>query len=316
MALYHLHAQAISRGRGDSAVAAAAYRSGESLVDERTGEKHDYSRRRGVEHAEIIASDQAPEWARDRAQLWNQAEQAERRKDAQVAREVEFALPAELSERERRSLVREFVREQFVSRGMVADVSHHSGEKPGREPNPHAHVMLTMRRLDSESFAATKEREWNEKELLKQWRSDWARETNRALERGGHDERVDHQTLKAQRQDALARGDSEAAAKLDREPQVHLGKVYHMEERGIETEKGNRYAGIAERNERTAALPEQRQELTDLQRQVKVLEKEQRRDDEQKVRDALTDMAGRHHSRTKARQQDRVRNQADDLMER
>ena len=305
MALYHMHVQAISRGSGESAVAAAAYRCGESLVDERTGETHDYSRRSGVEHAEIIASEQAPEWARERERLWNQAEQAERRKDAQVAREVEFALPAELSERERRGLVREFVREQFVSRGMVADVAHHSGEKPGREPNPHAHVMLTMRRLDGESFATTKEREWNDKDLLKQWRSAWARETNRALERGGHDERVDHRTLRAQRQDALARGDTQAAAKLDREPQVHLGKALHMEERWIDTEKGNRYAEIAEGNHRTAALPEQRQEITGLQRQINVLVKEQRRDDEQKARDALTELAARHHSRTKARRQKR-----------
>lgn len=309
MALYHLHAQAISRGRGESAVAAAAYRSGESLVDERTGETHDYSRRSGVEHSEIIASDQAPEWARDRAQLWNQAEQAERRKDAQVAREVEFALPAELSERERRSLVRGFVREQFVSRGMVADVAHHSG----KGKNPHAHVMLTMRRLDGERFAAAKEREWNDKDLLKQWRSDWARETNRALERGGHDERVDHRTLRVQRQDALARGDTQAAAKLDREPQVHLGKALHMEEREIETEKGNRSAEIVERNERTAALPEQRQEITDLQRQLEVLEKEQR-DDEQKARDALTELAAEHHRRTRVLR--RGRNQADDLIDR
>lgn len=309
MALYHFHAQAFSRGRGDSAVAAAAYRSGECLEDERTGETHDYSRRQGVEHAEIIAPDQAPEWARDRAQLWNQAEQAERRKDAQVAREVDVALPAELSERERRELVREFVRREFVDRGMVADVAHHSGQ--GR--NPHAHVMLTLRRLEGERFAAAKERTWNDKKMLQGWRETWARDTNRALEHSGHAERVDHQTLRAQRQDALARGDDQAAAKLDREPQVHLGKTLHMEERGIETERGNRYAEIAERNDHTGSLPKQREELTNLQQQIKALELEQQRDDEQKVRDAAIDLALQHHRLQEQlkQRQDQSRDQVD-----
>lgn len=309
MALYHFHAQALSRGRGDSAVAAAAYRSGECLEDERTGETHDYSRRKGVEHAEIITPDQAPEWSRDRAQLWNQAEQAERRKDAQVAREVDVALPAELSERERRGLVREFVRQQFVSRGMVADVAYHSGQ--GR--NPHAHVMLTLRRLDGDRFAAAKEREWNDKDRLQQWRSSWARHTNRALKRGGHDERVNHQTLRAQRQAALARGDDQAAAKLDREPQVHLGKTLHMEERGLNTDRGNRYTEIAERNDHTGNLPKQREELTDLQRQIKALELEQQRDDERKAREAAIDLAVQHHRRQEKpkQRQDQSRDQVD-----
>ena len=267
VALYHLHAQALSRRDGASAVAAAAYRSGERIVDERTGETHDYTRRSGVDHAEIIAPDQAAQWTRDREQLWNQAELAERRRDAQVAREISVALPAELAERERRALVRGFVREQFVSRGMVADVAYHHSQ--GK--NPHAHVMLTMRRLDGERFAAKKEREWNGRDALQQWRSEWGRSTNRALERGGHDERVDHQTLRDQRRDALARGDTQAAERLDREPQVHLGKTLHMEERGQQTERGERYTDIAERNKQTTELPRDRERAADLQRQLNTI---------------------------------------------
>lgn len=252
MALFHLHTKVFKRSAGASAVAAAAYRAAEKLFDERAKEEHDYERRRGVEGNEILTPDQAPEWAHDRAQLWNQAEQAERRKDAQVAREVEVALPVELSAQEQRRLVRGFANEHFVSQGMVADIAYHSGETPGGEPNPHAHIMLTMRRFDGDRFAASKERAWNEHDLAREWRKSWADRTNRALERSGHREQVDHQTLKAQRADALKVGDHEAAAKLDREPQVHLGKAFHMEQRGLTTARGIQAIGIAERNEAAA----------------------------------------------------------------
>ena len=252
VALFHLHTKVFKRSAGASAVAAAAYRAGEKLLDERAEEEHDYERRRGVEFTEIMTPAQAPEWARDRSQLWNQAEAAERRKDAQVAREVEVALPAELDEQKRRELVRGFVHEHFTSQGMVADVAHHSGEKPGREPNPHAHIMLTLRRFDGDRFAASKERAWNEHDLAKSWRKSWADRTNRALDRDGHCVKVDHRALKVQRQEALKVGDHEAAAKLDREPQVHLGKAYHMELQGFRTARGIQALEIAKRNDAKA----------------------------------------------------------------
>ena len=134
MAIYHMHAEVISRARGGSAVAAAAYRSGEKLVDERTGEAHDYSRRDGVDGAEIVAPEGAPEWARDRERLWNEAEAAEKRKDSQVAREVRVALPRELDPEQRHGLVREFAKAEFAERGMVADVSYHDGNSGNRMP--------------------------------------------------------------------------------------------------------------------------------------------------------------------------------------
>ena len=265
MALYHLSAKALSRSSGASSVAAAAYRSGEDLTDERTGDRHDYSRRSGVDHAEIIAPDQAPDWVRDRAQLWNAAEAAERRRDSQVAREVMVALPKELEAQKQRGLVREFCRQEFAGQGMVADVAYHG---TGSE-NPHAHILLTMRRIEGQGFGK-KERAWNGKERLEGWREAWADRTNRALERAGSAERIDHRTLKEQRQEALDRGDLGKAAELDREPQVHLGKALYMEAKNISTEIGTRFLEIAERNlER--ALERGRQQFWKVYRELRSL---------------------------------------------
>ena len=220
MAIYHMNAMVISRGSGGSAVAASAYRSGENIEDERTGETHDYARRSGVDGTEIIAPDGAGDWVRDRDRLWNAAESAEKRKDSQVAREVRVALPSELDPEQRRELVRDFASREFVERGMVADVAYHGG---GGE-NPHAHIMLTTRTLTAEGFGA-KDRSWNSKELLAEWREQWADHANRALERAGSRERIDHRTLAEQRQEAIERGQLDRAEKLDRDPQIHLGKA-------------------------------------------------------------------------------------------
>lgn len=266
MAIYHLSAQALSRSSGDSAVAAAAYRAGESLPDERTGERHDYARRSGVEAAEIVAPDGAPAWARDRAALWNAAEAAERRKNSQVAREVRVAIPAELDRRSRMALVREFAREQFAGRGMVADIAWHGFDGE----NPHAHILLTMRRLDGSGFARTKERSWNSKDALRGWREAWGRDANRALERAGSAERIDHRTLKAQREDALDRGDHAAAAELDREPTIHVGKAAaHLEARGVRTERGERHLELDGRNRERRGARERSQLIDRLRRQLR-----------------------------------------------
>ena len=226
MAIYHMHATVISRASGGSAVAAAAYRSGEKIIDERTGEAHDYSRRSGVDGAEIIAPEGAPDWVRDRDRLWNAGEAAEKRKDSQVAREVRVALPRELDPDQRRELVREFVKAEFAGRGMVADVSYHDGNSG----NPHAHILLTTRELNSDGFGG-KDRSWNSKELLSGWREQWAESANRALEGAGSVERIDHRTLAAQRDEAIGRGQGARAEKLDRDPEIHLGKAAWMERR-------------------------------------------------------------------------------------
>ena len=220
MAIYHIQASVISRSSGGSAVAAAAYRSGEKLTDERTGEQHDYSRRSGVDGSEIIAPEGAADWVRDRDRLWNAGELSEKRKDSQVAREVRVALPRELDPEERRELVREFAKAEFTGRGMVADVSYHDGTSG----NPHAHILLTTRQLKSDGFGG-KDRSWNDKELLLRWREQWAERANRAMDRAGSRERIDHRTLAEQRQEAIERGQVKRAAKLDRDPQIHLGKA-------------------------------------------------------------------------------------------
>lgn len=212
MAIYHLRAKMISRSKGQSTVAgaayrsgghsathAAAYRSGEKLRDERTGRTFDYGRKQGIVHTEIIAPQNAPEWAYSRSSLWNRVEQAEKRKDSQLAREIEISLPRELSPRQRVGLVRSFVWEQFVSKGMIADIAIHCPKASDGKDQPHAHIMLTLRPLkpDGSGFG-NKERAWNEHALLERWREQWATAANQALEDASSRERIDHRTLQAQ----------------------------------------------------------------------------------------------------------------------
>ena len=262
MAIYHLSAKVIGRKAGRSSVAAAAYRSGGRLRDARQGVEHDYSCKGGVVHAEILAPENAPDWMRDRDRLWNAVEAVERRKDAQLAREIEVALPRELDRAARLELVRGFVGREFVGRGMIADLAIHEGRaRDGRE-QPHAHVMLTMRELTGDGFG-NKARDWNAPERLIGWREAWAREANRALERAGRSERIDHRTLEVQREEARDRADRERGAgrpalalvhdrdavALDREPEPKIGPAAAaLERRGIETERGAAFREVAARN--------------------------------------------------------------------
>ena len=260
MAIYHLRATMISRSQGRSATAASAYRVAERIEDRRTGLTFDYAARSGVDHTEILAPDHAPNWVFDRSELWNRVEESETRKNSQVAREVRVALPDELTHAERVELVREFVRSQFVDRGMVADIALHAPGRIGDERNHHAHILLTTREVDAEGSVSdggsvprggftTKNRDWNKVEVLEGWREAWARDSNAALERAGIEDRVDHRTLVAQRDEALERasaarerGDEGAelhetvrAMSLDRPPlpQLSLG-AWQLKERGIE----------------------------------------------------------------------------------
>lgn len=248
MAIYHLRATMISRSAGRSATGAAAYRSGERIHDERTGLSFDYRARSCVEHVEILAPEGSPDWIQDRATLWNAVEAAETRKNSQVAREIRVALPAELDQAQRVELVREFCQREFVDRGMVADIALHAPGRTGDERNHHAHILLTTREIGPEGFT-TKNRDWNAVEMLEGWREAWARDNNRALERCGHEERIDHRTLEAQRIEAMERAtaahdrgdEAEAlrqtvrAVELDREPLPQLSAgAWQMKERGIE----------------------------------------------------------------------------------
>ncbi|MGE0062402.1 MAG: MobQ family relaxase [Xanthobacteraceae bacterium] len=229
MPSYHFSAQVIRRSQGRSAIKAAAYRAGERLRDEGRGKVYDFTRRRGVAYREILLPTGAPSWLKDRSRLWNYAEQIEARRDAQLAREINIALPHELDAGQRRKLLLNFVQEAFVSRGMVADIAFHDPvpEKGDHPENFHAHVMLTLRQATSTGLRRVKTREWNSDELLLAWRGLWAEHQNQALERAGVRSRVDHRTLKAQREDAERRGDRPQAFALGRQPEIHVGPKAH-----------------------------------------------------------------------------------------
>lgn len=197
MAIYHLRAKVVQRSNGQSAVAAAAYRAGERLYDDRRETCFDYSRKQGVVHTEILAPEGAEAWVFDRQTLWNQSERSETRKNSQVAREVEVAIPRELDRDARIELVRSFAREQFVAHGMVADIAVHIGTASDGGEHPHGHILLSLRELDGDRFGA-KNRDWNENEMLQGWRAAWTEYANAALERMGSAERIDHRTLEAQ----------------------------------------------------------------------------------------------------------------------
>ena len=192
MAIFHLTVNVVSRARGQSAVAAAAYRMGAALRDERYGGVHNYVGKRGVLHAEILAPAAAPPWALVRQTLWNRVEAHELRKDSQLARLVEVALPLELPTAQCIVLMRDYLNHEFVAYGMVADYCIR-----GAEHNPHAHVLLTLRSPTACGFGP-KQRDWNGKAVLLRWRSAWAERVNEALARAGHATRIDHRTLEAQ----------------------------------------------------------------------------------------------------------------------
>jgi Ti-type conjugative transfer relaxase TraA len=241
MAIYHLHVKVIGRKSGSSAVASAAYRSGSQLRDERLDRSHDFSAKRGVVHSEVLLPENAPAVWKDRERLWNDVEAFEVRKDAQLAREVEFAIPRELSQAQGIELARDFARAEFVGLGMIADLNVHwdVGEdgmpKPhahvnvhwdvGEDgmPKPHAHVMLTMRAVDENGFGP-KVRDWNLTEMVERWRERWAELANERLAELDIDARIDHRSLEAQG--------------IALEPQNQIGAPAHrIEDRGIEGER-------------------------------------------------------------------------------
>lgn len=193
MAIYHFSAKVIGRCSGRSAVAAAAYRSASRLHDERLGRDHDFTNKAGVVHSEVMLPEGAPEQLRDRESLWNEVEATEKRKDAQLAREVEFAIPREMSREQGVALAREFIQREFVDRGMIADINVHWDIGVNGEAKPHAHVMLAMREVGPDGFGA-KVREWNATALLQHWRTAWADHANERLRTLGIAARIDHRS--------------------------------------------------------------------------------------------------------------------------
>lgn len=249
IAIYHCSIKIISRGKGKSAVAAATYRSGEKLINDYDGIVHDYTRKSGITHTEILLPSHAPPEFSDRNTLWNSVEKIEKSKNSQLAREIEIAIPKELSEEQQIELVRQYVTDNFVSVGMCADFAIHD-KKDG---NPHAHIMLTMRPLEQDGQWGAKSKkeyitdengervklkngnfktkkfntvDWNEQDKAELWRSAWAELANKYLEQNAISERIDHRSF--------------ARQGIDKIPSIHLGvAASQMERKGIETERGN-----------------------------------------------------------------------------
>lgn len=238
MAIYHFSAKVISRASGSSALAAAAYRSASRLHDERLDRDHDFTNKAGVVHSEVLLPEGAPEHLGDREALWNAVEAVEVRKDAQLAREVEFAIPRELDQAEGIRLARDFVEREFVARGMIADLNVHWDMGTNGEPKPHAHVMLTMReagREFGEDGFGPKVRDWNKTELLNGWREAWAEHVNARLAELDIDARIDHRSLEAQG--------------IALEPQNKIGPAAsHMALDGTTSERAEEHLAIARAN--------------------------------------------------------------------
>ncbi len=242
MAIYHFSVKVISRATGASAVASAAYRSASRLHDERLDRDHDFTGKSGVVHSEVMLPDGAPEHLADRTTLWNTVEAGEKRKDAQLSREVEFAIPREMNQAQGIALARDFVQREMVDRGMVADLNVHWDIGPDGLAKPHAHVMLSMREVGEDGFGA-KVRDWNRTELVEHWREAWADHVNERLAQLDIDARIDHRSLEDQG--------------IDLEPQNKIGPAAgRRADEGLEAERLDEHHEIARANgERIIADP-------------------------------------------------------------
>lgn len=238
MASYHLSMKAVSRSAGRSSTAAASYRAGEKIIDERTGEIHDYTRKGGVESTDIVFPEGCSPMTR--AELWNGVEKHHKRGDALVAREFEVALPDELSPDERRRLAVDFAREVANHYAVAADVCIHAPNTKGDERNYHAHILLSACTIGKDGFGkksaeldpihCQRHKIANPADL---WRGRFAELQNERLQAAGTDARVDHRTLQAQG--------------LDREPTRHLGPAASGYERRTGQQSDKRMQDAAER---------------------------------------------------------------------
>ena len=225
---FRLSVRIIGRSAGQFIVPAAAYRAGERLFDEQQGKTFDYSYKQNVEWREIITPDTVPAWVTDRERLWNEVDKAEKRKDAQLAREVILSLPRQLDSVTQKELVQRFVKTEFVDKGMIADVCFHNPDAQDGGKNPHAHVLITMRSVDASGFGQ-KCREWNtavftrddmiiDKSQLVGLRAEWANYINQAFAERDSAVRVDHRSY--------------ANRDLDKLPQHIPSVAVHMHQRG------------------------------------------------------------------------------------
>lgn len=251
----HFDVQVISRGQGKSsvasasyrsgkklqagaptrsAIAAASYRSGETLYDEQEQKTFDYTRKEDIRHSEIITPVNAPAWAKNRQDLWNTVEKTEKRKDAQLARDVIAVFPRELNIDQCKTMIREYVNDNFVSNGMIADFSIHEADASDGGKNPHAHIMLTMREIGEDGFGK-KNREWNDQKLVTKWRGSWETYSNQYLEMAGYDVKVTLQSYEN--------------LGIEKVPGVHMGaEQWNLEQKGEKTRKGTQNRGVKHEN--------------------------------------------------------------------
>ena len=235
--------------KNKSAVAASAYRSGEKIKNEYDGVVHDFTRKGGIAHTEILLPQNAPQEFANRSVLWNSVEKIEKSKNSQLAREIEIALPKELDREKQIELVRNYVKENFVDVGMCADIAIHDKN----DGNPHAHILLTMRPLNEDKTWGAKSKkeyifdkngekiklkngnyktrkidtvDWNEQKKAEEWRKAWADITNKYLEENSIQDKVDHRSYQRHG--------------IEQIPTIHLGvSASQMEKKGIATDRGN-----------------------------------------------------------------------------
>jgi hypothetical protein len=262
MAIYHLNLKRISRGKGQNSVAAAAYRSGEKLKDERTNQTKFYPRDVQPETM-ILSPSHAPEWLQDRERLWNKVEKTEKRYDSLLSLEMDIALPKELSHEQQKQLAYDFVMKECVEKHhIVADLAIHRDDLN----NPHFHVMLTTRAIEENGDFGKKLRDLDRKPQLNEWREAWAKHANLALERAGFKERITHLSYEDQG--------------LDIASTIHLGHVAHQMEKEAKEkakEKGIPYVPVSDRGRVNYEITQLNKEIAETKKELKQLEQQLRR---------------------------------------
>ena len=272
----HTHVDIVSRSKGASVIAKAAYNARDKLQDEYYGKTHDYSKKEDLVFSKIFLPEHIPKEFSNREYLWNSVEKIEKSKNSQLARNLLFTLPRELNEEDRIRLISEFIEENFTSKGMIADCNIHNPMASDHEEQPHAHILLTLREMDSEGKWKPKCRkeyildengekikiksgnyksrkvnlnDWNEPDKAKEWRENFSKKANEYLARNNIQKRIDPRTFEEQGREEL--------------PQIHLGtSSYQMEKKGIQTERGNQNRKIIALNLEFRKLKEELSKLT------------------------------------------------------
>ena len=267
---FHFSVNIISRGKGKSAVASAAYISGEKIKNEWDGVTHDYTKKQGVISKEIFLPDHAPKEYKDRKTLWNSVELFEKNSNAQLARNFIISLPKELSIEENKKMIEEYIQTNFVKEGMIVDLAIHDENREGNQ-NIHAHIMTIVRPINEDGTWGQKSKKeyildekgekilnkngkpktrkveltsWNDKGNVEKWRENFSDLCNKYLAKNKIEKRVDHRSFKRQG--------------IKQIPTIHLGaSASAMERKGIETDKGNYNREIRKYNNLVKTIKEE-----------------------------------------------------------